>query len=103
MALQSSKTTMDVIPWPNGQGFQGRTLWWEYVLNLNEQARIDFLMMAALLSTEVCAMLLNHNQDLLEAFNFSEEMLSRLSEIQVSTLEEFADAMLPETAPSGNL
>jgi hypothetical protein len=103
MARQSPKTTMDVIPWPNGQGFQGGTLWWEYVLNLNEQDRLDFLMMAALLSTEVCGMLLNHNQDLLETFNFSEEMLCRLSEIQVSTLVEFADAMLPEMARSGNL
>jgi hypothetical protein len=95
MSPYSSKTTMDVTPWPNGQGFQGGTSWWEYVLTLNERDRLDYLMMAALLSTEICDMLLNHNQELFHAFEFSQETLSRLKEIQVSTLEEFADAILP--------
>jgi hypothetical protein len=97
MAQQSSNTAIDVIPWPNGQGFQGGTLWWDYVLTLNEEDRLDCLMMAALLSMEVCDMLLDHDQELLEAFNFSLEMQNRLSEIQATTLEEFADAMLPNT------
>ncbi len=95
MIAQSKKPLMDVIPWPMGQGFQGGTLWWEYVLDRNEQDRLDLMLMTALLSTEVCDMLLNHNQDLLQAFDFSQETLSRLTEIQVSTLEEFADAILP--------
>jgi hypothetical protein len=97
MVHQSPKTTMDVIPWPNGQGFQGGTLWWEYVLTLNEHERLDCLMTAALLSVEICDMLLNREQDLLQAFSFSPEMLSRLSKIQVNTLDEFAEALLPKT------
>ncbi|MEO8608796.1 MAG: hypothetical protein ABI690_12975 [Chloroflexota bacterium] len=93
MQQQSSKSAIDITPWPTGEGFQGNKDWWEYVWTQKEVDRLDSLLLAALLSREICTLLLNHDEALLKAFNLSEETVTHLSQIEAQTLEGFVQAM----------
>jgi hypothetical protein len=89
-----SKAVMDIVPLPNGQGFLGGNLWWEYVRSQDESAKLEVLITLATLSEEVWISLLAHNIALLKAFAFSEETIAMLSEINADTVEGFAQAIL---------
>jgi hypothetical protein len=94
MSQESSKPTMDISPWPTGEGFQGAKAWWDYVLRHSEQDRLDFLILAALVSSEVRDLLLKHDLSLFEKFELSAKTIAHLSRIEAQTLEEFVQAML---------
>ena len=90
MAQQS---TMDICPWPNGEGFQGADNWWDYVRNHTEPERLDFLLMAALTNEEIRHLLLAHDATLFTKFDLSRDTIDLLSRIQVNSLEAFAQAL----------
>lgn len=97
MSTHSRKPILDIFPWPHGQGFTGRNAWWEYVLIQSEKQRLDFLLLAALLSSEVCELLLQNDKELFDAFDFSKETIALLSQIHAKTLDEFASELLLRT------
>jgi hypothetical protein len=86
---------MDVLPWPQGQGFTGASAWWDYVLSKEESRRLDNLMGIALLDEEFGYRLLNERDDaLLKPFGFSNETLNWLRTIQAGSLVELAQAIV---------
>jgi hypothetical protein len=94
MTSPLSKAVMDINPWPRGQGFLGSNLWWHYVRALDDAHRLEVLLTLALFNEEVCQRLLVCDLTLLLPFAFSEETVELLMEIKVSTLEEFAEAII---------
>ncbi len=94
MTQLRSKFVMDVCPWPQGQGFTGRQAWWNYVLTLDQQDRLDVLLMMALLSEQIRHSLLRHDRILLSSFEFSPDTMTLLEAIEAETLEEFAQALI---------
>jgi hypothetical protein len=86
---------MDVLPWPNGHGFQGASEWWELVRSKEESKRLDNLMGLALLDEDICRRLLKeHDPSLFVAFGLAPETQAWLRTIKVATLAEFAEAVL---------
>jgi hypothetical protein len=73
-AVNSSMTppVTDVVPWPQGAGFEGSDAWWAYVVRQPERQRLDLLLALALLDPEIEHLLLERNQALLERFQLSE-------------------------------
>src|SRR5438270_754011 len=74
MRQEYKNAVMDVFPWPNGKGFAGADLWWDYVLTLDERRRLDSLLGAALLDESIRQRLLKHDEALLTAFGISADM-----------------------------
>ena len=64
-----------------------------------ETNRLDFLMSVALLNEAVALLLLKHDRDLLDRFELTEEAITLLSEIEASTLAEFAQALILKLSP----
>jgi hypothetical protein len=93
-----SKSVIDIVPWQNGSGFANADVWWSYVLSQTETERLDLLVEAALLSQEVCLLLLNHDQTLFDLFALSDETVALLSQIEAKTLDEFAQAFLKRSS-----
>src|SRR5262249_12085496 len=94
MFTHESKLVMDVLPWPQGQGFSGTANWWEYVGKEDEQKRLDNLMGLALLDEDVRDRLLDGTDDsLLTAFGLSEETRTRLRTVRASSLVDLAQAI----------
>ena len=91
---QYAKAILDVSPWPSGLGFEESETWWAYVLDQSEEDRLDFLVTIALLSEEVTLLLLTHNRALLDRFEFTQPMIAFLSEIEATSLDEFARALI---------
>jgi hypothetical protein len=92
--------TMDVLPWPNGHGFQGANVWWDHVRSKEERKRLDNLMGLALLDEDVCRRLLqDRDSGLFTAFGLSLETQAWLRAINAATLVELAEAILagPQT------
>jgi hypothetical protein len=94
-----SRAVLDNFPWPHGLGFHNRETWWAYVLSQPEKDRIDFLMSSALLSEAVALLLLKHDRNLLDRFELTEQTIAVLSEIEASTLAEFAQAAASKLSP----
>ncbi|MBZ0301804.1 MAG: hypothetical protein K8J31_18800 [Anaerolineae bacterium] len=95
MASSYTTPTMDVLPWPNGHGFQGTTAWWDYVNSKEERKRLDNLMGLALLDSDICRRLLkDRDASLLAAFELSPATQACLRSIQAATLTEFAEAIM---------
>jgi hypothetical protein len=92
---------MDVLPWPQGQGFAGATSWWDYMLSKDESRRLDNLMGVALLDEEVSQRLVNDRDDtLLASFGLSKETRSWLRGIPATSLVELAEAIVSRSAGS---
>jgi hypothetical protein len=88
------KAVMDVSPWPDGQGFSGGTVWWNYVMTKSERQRLDNLIGMALLDTGVREQLVTKRDDgLLSAFGLSQETKDWLKALKVSSLVELAEAI----------
>jgi hypothetical protein len=85
---------IDVWPWPKGLGFEAASAWWDYVRRQCEQDRLDLLLTTALLSEEICQLLLHHDAALLEAFALSPSLVALLSEIEAPDLGTFTEALL---------
>jgi hypothetical protein len=97
MPKEYKNAVMDVFPWPHGQGFTGAELWWDYVLTLDEQKRLDSLLGAALLDEKIRECLLSHGDDsLLAAFGISPETQRWLRAVKADTLADLAQAILAE-------
>jgi hypothetical protein len=94
-----SNTVIDIFPWPKGLGFKNAETWWAYVRSQPEKDRIDFLMSVALLSDVVAVLLLQHDQDLLNKFQLTEQTKTTFSEIEASSVAEFARAAILKLAP----
>ena len=93
MSQRPSKPTIDLSPWPTGEGFQGGAAWWEYIRSQGEADRLDALMLAALLNTEVAERLLKHDTALFEMFGLSDQIVTCLCQIEATSLEVFAEIM----------
>ncbi len=88
------KAVMDVSPWPDGQGFSGGNMWWNYVLSKSERQRLDSLIGVALLDTDVCDQLVTRRDDgLLSAFGLSPETKEWLKAVKATSLVELAEAI----------
>jgi hypothetical protein len=98
MSQQPSKLTLDISPWPTGEGFQGGSAWWEYVRSQSEPDRLDTLILAALLNAEIAEHLLRHDKSLFEMFDLSDETIAHLCQIEALTLEEFAQLLTEKSA-----
>ena len=98
-SLRYSKAVLDIFPWPHGLGFNNTETWWTYVLSQPETNRLDFLMSVALLNEAVALLLLKHDRDLLDRFELTEEAITLLSEIEASTLAEFAQVLTLKLSP----
>ncbi|MHB8628027.1 MAG: hypothetical protein ACYDEO_17705 [Aggregatilineales bacterium] len=97
---QNTSVVMDVLPWPNGCGFSGGDVWWQYTLSQSERERLDNLLGLALLDNKVCEQLVvKRDTSLLAAFDLSEETQRWLTRINASTLKEFAQAVLAAFNP----
>jgi hypothetical protein len=95
MSLMDQIPVMDVSPWPNGRGFSGARSWWDYIRSKEERQRLDNLMGVALLDDEVCERLVSERDDaLLAAFGLSEKTRNWLHDIQASSLDELAQAIV---------
>lgn len=87
--------TMDVLPWPQGHGFQGTGAWWDYVRSKEERKRLDNLMGLALLDEDICRRLLkDHDSSLYTAFGLSPDTQAWLRSIPAVTLVELAEAII---------
>src|SRR5882724_9791016 len=89
-----SKAVIDLSPWPHGLGFEKAEIWWDYIRVQTEDNKLELLMTVALLSQEVCLLMLNHDHELLGRFEFSEETLLVLTDINAETLYEFAQQVI---------
>lgn len=86
---------MDVSPWPQGHGFAGASVWWDYVLSKEERKRLDHLMGMALLDSTVRERLVYERDDsLLAAFGLCEETRQWLRSIRATSLTELAEAVV---------
>ncbi len=95
MSRKHEKVVMDVLPFPQGRGFTGAHAWWDYVLNQDEQKKLDNLLGLALLDADLCKRLLTGQDDaLFEAFALSKETANWLRSIQAASLTELAEAIL---------
>ncbi len=94
---RNNSVVMDVLPWPNGYGFNGGDGWWAHTLSQSERERLDDLLGLALLDKNVCDQLVGQRDpSLLQAFNLSAETQHWLTGIKASTLKEFAQAVLAQ-------
>jgi len=101
MSQKFQTPVMDILPWPQGQGFAGATAWWDYMLSKEESRRIDNLMGVALLDPDVSERLVKGRDDtLLASFGLSKETRSWLRTIPAKTLVELADAIVSRTGLS---
>jgi hypothetical protein len=89
----------DVVPWPNGTGFQDAQQWWEYVLVQDEPSRIDLLLGLAFLNPSIGKRLLGHDETLLAAFQLSQANCNAMKRIQANSVEAFARALLEMDLP----
>ena len=95
MPYNKQTPVMDVFPWPNGHGFQGSDIWWDYVLNKEERKRLDNLMGLALLDADICRRLLvDRDSSLFNMFQLSPETQAWLRTINATTLSQFAEAVV---------
>jgi len=94
MTKHRLQPVIDIWPWPDGLGFQAAFEWWDYVRRQPEQDRLDLLLTTALLTDEVCQLLLQRNPALLEAFALSPALVALLSEIEAPDLGAFTEALL---------
>ncbi len=94
--LRTNETpVMDVLPWPNGKGFNGSSEWWEYVMTKDERRRLDNLMGLALLDPDVCDRLLTkRDETLMKAFGLSTQTQAWLRGLQATSLSELAQAIV---------
>jgi|SRR5579859_3321143 len=80
---------MDVLPWPNGHGFAGREVWWDYVLNESEGRKLDFLLGTALLDADLQKRLIEQRDyDLLKKFGLSDDTCQWLRSSPATSLAE---------------
>ena len=98
MTSHLSQAVLDIVPWPDGMGFISATVWWEYVRGQTEPDRLELLMTIALLSNEVCQLLLDHDQQLLNAFALADHTIALIRSIDAATLEEFAQKIVLQSA-----
>ncbi len=104
MSQAYGEAVMDILPWPDGHGFTGGATWWEYVLNQDEQQRLNNLMGLALLDTSICEKLLNkHDDALLSAFHLSSETKAWIRSIEAANLAELAEAIVSKLHASPGL
>ncbi len=95
MSLNDQSIVMDIFPWPKGRGFDGADAWWQYTLCKEERKRLDDLMGAALLDTDICDRLVKQrDRSLLTAFGLSDETQGWLRSIKANSLVEFAQAVV---------
>jgi hypothetical protein len=95
MHRANEKPVMDVLPWPNGRGFQGATSWWDIVMSKDEHRRLDNLMGLALLDEDVHNRLVHErDESLLAAFGLSYETRAWLQSLEVGSLVELAQAIV---------
>ena len=86
---------MDVLPWPQGRGFNGANSWWDYVLSKDEAKKLNELLGTALLDADFCQRLLSGtDESILSKFEFSTQMREWLLNIHASTLQELAEALV---------
>lgn len=98
MAIIEQTPVMDVSPWPTGQGFEGANDWWTDMLSKDEMQRLDNLMGAALLDTDVRNRLVTERDEtLFSAFGLSEPTRKWLRGIRARTLNELAQAIVART------
>ena len=94
MPYNEQSPVMDVFPWPNGHGFKGADIWWDYVLGKEESKRLDNLMGLALLDESICRRLVvDRDASLFSMFNLSPETQAWLRAINATTLPQFAEAV----------
>ena len=98
MLRATENPVMDVLPWPQGRGFNGADAWWDYVMNKEERKRLDNLMGLALLDEEVCDRLLHkRDETLLSAFGLSFETQAWLQALRATSLAELAEAIVSKS------
>lgn len=89
------KPIMDVTPWPDGRGFSGAEIWWDYMMAKDEKQRLDSLMGLALLDEDIRERLVyKRDQSLYRAFGLSAETQAWLSRLKASSLAELAEAII---------
>lgn len=95
MAHLRQTPTMDILPWPQGHGFQGTSAWWDYLRSKEERKRLDNLMGLALLDEDICRRLLkDRDPSLFTAFGLTAETQAWLRSIKATTLIELAEAII---------
>lgn len=101
MSQKYQTPVMDVLPWPQGQGFAGANAWWDYMLSKDESRRLDNLMGVALLDEDVSQRLVTDRDDtLLASFGLSKETRVWLRGVPATSLVELADAIVSRTISS---
>ncbi len=91
---------MDVSPWPDAPGFADADLWWGYLWGCDERARLEHLLVAALLDTDIRGRLLDHDPALLRAFHLSDRTIMCICAIQDRGLNSFTAELLNRLALS---
>ena len=100
---EKDQPAMDVFPWPQGKGFAGASLWWEYVLSQDEHYRLDMLILLAHLDETIRERLVRDRDDeLLVTFALSAAMCTWLKGLQIATLTELAQAILQQRNGAGS-
>ena len=100
---RTNSVVMDVLPWPNGYGFNGGDGWWAHTLSQSERERLDDLLGLALLDKSVCHQLVEQrDSSLFDAFALSAETQRWLAGIKANSLKEFAQAVLAESGSYQN-
>ena len=100
MTLKPTQPTMDVFPWPTGQGFSGSTLWWNYVLSQDVAYRLDMLILIAHMDAAVRERLVRERDEkLMVAFALPDDLIAWLKGLQIDTLAELAQAVLARRNP----
>lgn len=90
--------TMDVTPFPAGQGFNGGKLWWEYIATQDEGTKLQNLVTMALLDSDIqTRLLIDRDEALMDKFQLTSGTKHWLRETNADNLEQLAEAILHRT------
>lgn len=91
---------MDVAPSSRQLDFDGEDIWWEYIWGCDERGRLEHLLVAALLNTDIRRRLLDHDLSLFESFHLSDSTILRICDVQAHGLSAFTAELLRKLAIS---
>jgi len=99
MSKKHLQPVVDLFTWSNGLGFRNAEDWWEYVANHKEQEKVELIMVMALLDTNYCKRLLQHDITLFQQVALSESTVQWLKELHAESIEELAECFLAMPPP----
>lgn len=90
MTSQTGQLVLNSFLYHYGRGFYGVEEWWGYILQQDEQRRLDTLFGLALLDNRIYQLLITECDELCHLFHLSKDLRKKLSNWEGGTLSELA-------------